>query len=265
MTDLLPASRESWRGTLGGYSRPTATIELVAPISKSGGGSGAFLALADNGHDYWVKPLGNPQGDLVLATEQIVAAVGRLIDAPVRPVELVSIPASLAGWKYFDFHRLRPGIAHASLHLEATEEDEDLLYVRRDDNDNRYPAIMALWDLCMGGDEQWLHDQRSQFSVWSFDHGFWLGGEPDWTGDKLAPLCSTPWELGSSVKRFQPGRFHDLANALERLTPEDLLAAVARVPVEWKIPDWELETVAWVLHNRRLGVADRLRSAAART
>lgn len=78
-----------------------------------------FLALAEDDNTYWVKPLGNPHGLTSLIAEQVVAHIGFLIGAPVRPVTLVDIPQTMDGWPYGEGLRVRPGVAHASLHLES--------------------------------------------------------------------------------------------------------------------------------------------------
>lgn len=257
------SKRESWRGLLEGWPRGAPSASLAAPIRTSTSGTHALLGLADNGRQYWVKACGNPQGDLVLTTEQIVSAVGLLLEAPVRPVVLLDIPESLAGWLYGPGLRLEAGVAHASEHLASCEECEDFAFRKHDHNSTRQPALVALWDLCMGYDAQWLFDHSDDRSIWSFDHGWWLSG-PDWSGDLLSGLVDRPWEWEGSLTGMSGEQFIELAERVELLTPDELLGAVAAVPLAWDVPDWELETVAWLLYNRKIGVARRLRVSSAR-
>lgn len=213
-----------------------------------------------SGQRYWLKALGNPQGDQILATERIVSGAGALIGAPVRPVALVEIPDELAGWRYGEVHRLSPGIAHGSLLLERAEVIDELAYRTADDNARRQVLLLALWDWCMGEDQQWLFDTASDLSVWSFDHGFWIGGgEGDWTVDSLERTVDFNWQWQESPFGLDATVFHEAANALEALVPDALLRVVGGVPPEWGVSDPELETVAWFLWRRRTAVADRLR------
>ena len=91
-----------WRGRLSNRTPPTATTSVRAPRERAqSSGAGAFLALADDGRQYWVKVPGNEQGNQVLVNEVIVGELGRLLDAPVRERVLVTIPAAITGWAEF--------------------------------------------------------------------------------------------------------------------------------------------------------------------
>lgn len=253
--------REAWRGALVGLTRGTPTATMLAPLKTTTSGSRAFLVAANDRQQYWVKVPGNPQGEIMMATEVIVAAVGNIIGAPVRPTTLLRIPQALVGWKYGPTDWVRPGTAHASLHLAGTEESNqtgDLAYVKRDHNSTRQPAILALWDLCMGGDAQWLYDQTREHSVWSFDHGLWLGGDPDWSGDILEPIVGMDWRWIGPVAGMSAEAFLEMSVRVSAITVGEVMTAVAAVPVDWKIQEWDLETVAWLVYNRRLGVSNRL-------
>ncbi|MBB6567004.1 hypothetical protein HPO96_31200 [Kribbella sandramycini] len=253
--------REDWRGALDGVRRHEATEVLMAPIRRTESGAAAFLGLAESQRQYWIKPLGNPQGDQILVTEQLVSAAGRLIGAPVRPTALIEIPEELSGWKYGEVHRLSAGIAHGSLNLEFADVIDELLYTSDDDNARRQPALAALWDWCLGEDEQWLYDLRDDHSIWTFDHGLWLGGGFGWSGDQLAHDVAANWWWTEPVTGMDKAAFGDVADRIEAVTAEQLIEVVAGVPVAWDVPPFELETVAWFLYRRRTPVANRLRAA----
>lgn len=252
-----------WLGRLAGLPRSVPTERLVAPIQRSESGAAAFQGVTDSGRRYWLKVLGNPQGDQVLVTERIVSAAGELIGAPVRPISLVEIPPALAGWRYGETEKLPAGIAHGSLVLEQAEVVDELIY--RDDDDNRVRQVhlLALWDWCLGEDQQWLYDTASERSVWSFDHGFWIsGGEAHWSGTSLRRTVDLAWAWDESPSGLSANTFHEVARRIESVTSDDLLRVVASVPTEWKVDDRELEAVAWFLHRRRVPVANRLRAMA---
>jgi hypothetical protein len=186
---------EDWDGTLAGVARATADEVLMTPVRAGETGTAAFLGLTMSGRSYWVKVLGNPQGNQGLVTEQIVSAAGRKIEAPVRPTALIDISNDFADWSYSPGRNLPPGVAHGSLLLDNAEDGDVLSYLFDDDNRRRQPAMLALWDWCLGGDEQWLYELSSDKSVWSFDHGFWLTGETGWTKEILTRNVDVAWPL----------------------------------------------------------------------
>lgn len=262
MTILNPERRESWAGSLQGRERGRPTITLRAPIDVYSDGTYAIRGLTSGSQAYWVKVLGNPQGDQVLVNELVVSSVGELIGAPVRPTALVSIPEALAGWKYGPAHRLRPGIAHGSLHLASAEENDDVKYERRDHNHVRRAGLVAIWDWCMGDDPQWLYDQGNEFSIWSFDHGFWLGGgAEEWTGESLAASVDRPWQWPGTWAGIDAEALVEIADRLRAVTPEQLLEVLARVPPEWGTADRHLESLGWFLYTRAQQVAERVGTA----
>lgn len=239
--------------------RGQATATLVAPIRKSDAGSRPFLAAADDDNTYWVKPLGNPHGLESLIAEQVVAHIGYLIGAPVRPVTLVNIPPAMDGWSYGDGLRVRPGVAHASLHLESNSLERDILeFVKRDHNAERQPRFIALWEWCVGEDEQWLYDLTADHEVWSFDHGYWLGGGGQWTPRDLKGQVSLTNSWTDSVRGMSSSAFVDVANRVRALHVHDIASAVASVPVEWNVPDVDLGVIVEWLDLRRPALFHRL-------
>lgn len=258
--DMLNVS--SWKGLLGGVPRrePSGTIRAV--LRSYNDGSRASLVLTAAREKYWIKCLGNPQGDLILATERLVSGVGELIGAPVRPTRLLRIPADLAGVQYGPSSFFRESIAHGSLHVEAAEEAYGFLYPRRDHNAQRRAAIVALWDWCMGDDEQWLYDHGNESSLWSFDHGFWLGGDGgDWDPSLLQRLVSTPWEHPEPLPAAARSEASLIADKIEQITANQIVEVLASVPLEWGLDDHALEVAGWFLYRRRIDVAQRMRAA----
>lgn len=254
--------RRDWEGVLSGVPRATASVSLVAPLRRSDSGAAAFLSLASDGNSYWCKVPGNPQGDTVLSAEQIVARAGALIEAPIRPVELLTIPPELDGWEYSQFVRLRAGTAHGSLHLPNCHEGWEDPRVADDENRHRLPLFAALWDWCMGHDEQWLFDMSTEGSLWSFDHGWWLGGGPSWDAESLERLAHRSYRWEHGVRGSDAKQYEAVADRLEAVSVDQVLSVVAGIPDDWGVDDSALESVAWVLWVRRDGVARRLRDLA---
>ena len=259
-----PEQIASWLGALAGYERGLPVTVARAVIKSYEDGTRASLVLADDRKAYWVKVLGNPQGDQILVTEAVVSGVGRLIGAPTRPTTLVEIPLEFAGVSYGGGRRFRAGIAHGSLHLARSEERDVIEYQRRDGNESRRGPLAALWDWCMGADPQWLYDLENDYSIWSFDHGFWLGGDGgDWDAAMLKRLVGHPWPWSEGVSTVNPSSLRECAGLLRGVSSLDILSVLAGVPREWGTDDHTLETLGWFLYNRRMQVATRLDDIAA--
>jgi len=244
---------------------PLPRVRLVAPLRRTESGSGTFLALASDGRQYWVKSPENPQGNRTLVTEIVVQGVGALLGAPVVPTALVDIPPRMT-YSYTRQDRLHGGLGHGSLNVSTViQSDAWSDFSSHDDNRNRQARLLALWDLCMGGDPQWLYDVLDDYSVWSFDHGFWLGGEGDWDEGSLTRTATSRWDDELSAGIASAAGLRAAAEAVSSLTRDDLRGVVARVPVEWGATSRELVTLVDVLYLRADGVASRLLEAAERT
>lgn len=256
-----PERLESWHGALAQRQRGTAAASVRALIRSYGDGSFASLVITDTRSRYWVKVIGNPQGDQVLVTETVVAGAGRLIGAPVRPTALLTIPLSLDGTQYGPTRResWHAGVAHASLHLDGALEDDHILHPRRGSNPQRRARLLVLWEWCLGADAQWLYETSSSDAIWSFDHGFWLGGEgSDWDIPTLTRLVREPWPWADKTAGIDADEALRCASRLRTVTVEEILDVLAAVPVAWGVPDSDLEALGWFLYNRRSTVADRV-------
>ncbi len=241
---------------------PPPRVALVAPLRRGSSGSAAFLGLASDGQQYWVKPPGNPQGARTLVAEAIAYGIGRLIGAPVPADALIHIPATF-NWEYADAYRLHGGTGHGSLNVEDVVVAEEWgIYSRLDDNRRRQASILALWDLCMGVDPQWLHQTTEDYSIWSFDHGFWLAGEADWTIDSLKTIGTSPWQFELDLGVASASGLREAADQVDSLSLAAIQAVAGSVPLEWETTSQELSELASILFLRTEGVAERLRAAA---
>lgn len=245
-------------------------VTLVAAVESTQSGSGTFLGLASDGNKYWVKAPNNPQGPRTLAAEVIVHGIGQLIGAPVCHTVFVDIPDSMT-YQFTPQHRLHGGIGHGSRDISPTVVSEEWsTHTARDNNRVRQAFLFGLWDLCLGGDQQWLHDTSQSYSIWSYDHGFWLGGEGDWSVKSLQSVGTTPWLYDRVRGDLDPGvasarGLLAAAEAISGLDRSTFRAVTQTVPVEWKIPSTDLISAADILFLRAEGVAARLAQAATRT
>ena len=251
-------------------STALSRTKLVSVLTPTTSGSGTFLGLASDGEKYWVKAPNNPQGPRTLAAEVIVHGIGNLLGAPICKTALIEIPISMT-YQFAPQHRLHGGIGHGSRDIPAALVSENWsTFSSRDNNRHRQALIFGLWDLCMGGDQQWLHDITEGYTIWSFDHGFWLGGEGDWSSESLRKTGTSPWLYDREPGDLDPAvasarALRTAALAVHALDREAIRAVTASVPIEWKIPYADLATAADILFLRAEGVAERLTEAAAHT
>ena len=244
--------------TLSSLSR----VRLVTRVRQTGSGSEAFLGLASDGQQYWVKAPDSPQGPRALVAEVIAYGIGRAIGAPVPANVLVESPGAL-GVVYADGRPMSAGIGHGSLNVpDVIESDDWGTYSQRDDNRRRQAFILAMWDFCMGVDPQWLHQTTEDYSIWSFDHGLWLAGETDWDLSGLRRIGTGAWphDIDAAVASSQA--LNDAATQVAHLGLETIQAITGQVPLDWNTTPAELREVASLLYARVPGVTDRLRAAA---
>lgn len=246
--------------------RGSATVSASMLLEVAPTGAAPVLAVTNQGPRYWLKWPGNPHGNVSLVNELVVARVGQLIGAPVRPIALVHVDAALVDGYFASGRTVPAGIHFGSELLPEVEETTEIIRVEKDGNAERFPRFLALWNLCMGTDLQLLYHVSNEHQVWSIDHGLWFDShEGDWTPSLLQAWKdqSWSWPEGRQPAGLSARVLHDVASSVEELSILSLGSVVAEVPVEWGVPDDHLYSLAKFLHNRRALVAGELRIAAA--
>jgi hypothetical protein len=243
------------------FMLPTLGVVSLLPHSTTGGGSGAFLALLSDGQPYFVKPRDNPQGNHTLVAEVVAYGLGRAIGAPVCEGALVEIPSALS-FEYAPGRRVHPGIGWGSRAVEPAFVSETWSEFRaKDSNRTRQASLVALWDLCMGGDPQWLHAVSHEYSIWSFDHGLWLANEGSWNLTQLRDSVDRSWS-DLDPRGLDALELRSVAGRLDALTSERFQEVCRAVPLEWGVTAEELSELANLLYLRSQGVVQRLMIAA---
>ena len=118
-----------------------------------------------------------------------------------------------------------------------------------------------MWDLCLGTDPQWLSHFDEDAAIWSFDHGFWLGGEADLDVAALGRIGVTSWTYDGMDTASQTALLA-AADSIEALTEDAIQQVCLSVPVQWSTTTGELTSVGKFLSARVPGVVSRLRRAA---
>jgi|SRR5215475_8309572 len=236
-------------------------------VSSAGSSwSGPIRVIGSDQNEYFVKCLEACPDDLQrksLVIEQVVAEVGKLIGAPVCETSLIRVPEELAGLRVRSGMSLATGLARASRALDRADEyGRPSLYARhRDDNRRRHVGIYALFDWCMGSDQQWLYDLDEDRTIYSHDHGLYLPptGFGFYTIDALKAEVSSPSTLPDAPSGLDAGAIEQVAKALEAVSRGNLIRVLNHVPASWPATDEELEALGWFLERRAPAVATRLR------
>lgn len=253
-----------WSGLVRDRTDSFNALTVVAPVAAGVGWYGPFRVTASDGRDYWVKSLDTypPEEGPSLATEQIVAQVGKLIGAPVCETSLIRIPEALAGWEPRSGISIKAGLAHASLALSRADETRNSLDARLDDdNRSRHVGVYALYDWCFGADDQWLYDLDRDHMLYSHDHGAFFppAGKGYWTRTSLPAVADTPHLLAYPRNDLSAAAINDVANALEAVDRASLVKVLCSIPASWPVSGEDLEGIGWFLEHRAPAVARRVR------
>ena len=247
---------------MAGKTVQPVRVRLKAPLSASDSGTKAFLGLCDDGEAYWIKAPDNPQGPQALIPERVVAGIAGLIDAPAPQSAIVEIPAGIS-WSIAPGWPLKAGLAHGSRNMERVGVSSDgTAFLAHDENRARHARFAALWDLCLGGDAQWLHRLDGDHEHFTFDHNFWLASEADWSLDAIERVGLRPWRYEVELGVLSQRGLRAVAERLGALQHADFLAVTETVPVEWETSTREMERLAAYLFCRVEGVVERLEEAA---
>jgi hypothetical protein len=241
---------------------PVGGLSLVLPLAQHhGGGSGSFRAVASDNRRWFVKPPNQLQGGHVLVSEYVVASVGQLLGgAATCESSIIEIPPAVAGWEFRPGLPLVPGFGHASLEVETAQEVRGApSRPGEDDNRRRQAGLAAVYDLCWGADEQYLHAVSDDWKIYSHDHGHYFPGGPQWTQDSLRASVTDPHTLGITTVGADADALEAFAVAVESLQRESLVEVLNGVPASWAVLDEALATLGWFIEERRVGVAQRLR------
>ena len=199
--------------------------------------------------------------DFALVTEYVVGKVGALIGAPTCENSVIYIDQAFDDWEFAPGKRLRAGLGHGTLEVEAAiEERPNLKYRSEDDNRARQAGIYALHDWCWGSDQQWLHSTTQDNSIYSHDHGFYFPPSGwRWDVDALRARVDDAHILGQAADGLTSRDLWAVADELDKVDKAALTTILRQVPSAWPVTDAELEVLGWFLESRAGAVAGRLR------
>jgi hypothetical protein len=218
--------------------------------------------LCDDSGLYAVKFSQNQHGDgKAIFTEQVVGLAGKLLGAPVGPVELVDVAPALADALRADpslGFDPQPGPHHGSRWVGTNVSDRlglETQYLPT--NRERFGALEVLycWIPCTG-DHQWIYDNEPPNHVYSVDHTTFFPSGSDWT---VAGLAAEAANVSLDAQLATLGLdANDRRIAVEKLqavTETQIAAVVAQPPDDWGVSADERRAVASYLWTRTTPVA----------
>lgn len=223
-----------------------------------------LLGVRDGAHpsgrdQYWSKWPGNPHGNQSLVHEWVVARLGQLLDAPVCIPALIDVDPAVVQGQHANGVPFPSGVYFGSRRQTGVETQE-VDHVRDDGNPQRFARLVALWELCLGQDAQYLYCHADDDQVWSLDHGMWFNSlEGPWSLDELTEWKSLRWDLPpGKTAGISESALRDAAASVESIDESDVAVILSEIPLDWGVRDDELTSLGRLILARRRVVSRSL-------
>jgi hypothetical protein len=182
--------------------------------------------------------------------EQIVGHLGKLVNAPIPPVQIVGVPTDLVILNRLELDHLYAGLAHGSPLQENCTDKKWLANTDVPENERRFAALAVLYGWAYANDPQMIYCLTKPHLVWSVDHGNFFPGGPNWTVAHLqaADDASVHSEILTVCRDYAT---RETLDVLATVQPEQIATAVAAPPKTWAIAVEERRELAIMLEKRR--------------
>ena len=224
-------AREHWKQKLNdALSQPE--IPIMATTFRKGWRTKAepVLLKCQDGREYVVK---GQQAGRQIVNDNITARLGFAIGAPVGEPKIVEVSAELIAIEPRLSH-IRPGTAHATLFIPDCFDSWELIATSEPENRSRFALLAVLYGWVYANDIQFIFQKNPPRLVYSVDHGHLFPGGPDWT--KLDLMQAPQAELNPDLYNncnFTPDEISSALRALQSVSEETIIQAVAAPPNEW--------------------------------
>lgn len=151
----------------------------------------------DDGYDYVVKPIRSPDKQRAICNDQVIGHIAAKMAAPVPPIAIVNVPQALIDGEP-SLAGISAGPAHGSRYMPNVSKIKGGVGQENvPANRKRFAVLAAMYGLAqVDVDIQFFYEDGTNF-VWSFDHGHFFPGGPNWTITTLETESSAPaLELG---------------------------------------------------------------------
>jgi hypothetical protein len=187
------------------------------------------LMSCEDGNVYVVK---GRQAGRQIVNDHIVACLGQALGAPVGQPRLIHIPAELVAIERNLAH-IPSGTAHGTLFIPGCIDQWDLIATSEIDNRSRLALLAVLYGWVTSNDWQFLFRNDPPRLIYSVDHGHFFPGGPEWTVESLLQAPIAVLDLRFAECDFTGNEIRQALSALEEITEETIVQAVARPPDSW--------------------------------
>lgn len=218
--------------------------------------------MGEDGRQYVVKFLSNPQGLRILPNEWWAFRLGRLLGLPVVDGTKVYLTKELTGLPELAEFRLEAGPHYGSRHLVGSTHCTSMEKAARCVNLDMAP-LMIVFDHWINNDDRCCSNRNllietgAEWRLWLIDHGSCFYGA-GWTAKRLdahAETVTPYW--GEVYQRFVPflDRERPFEAALQRLEalPDHKIARtiLTGIPTEWGVTPEEKAALTHHLLTRK--------------
>ena len=255
LASQAPGSCFDWDGTCAGIGQVATPIVAETFLGMWPTYSRPAEFLCSDGGRYVLKALCSDR-DIARANynDQVVARLGRHLQAPVGDVTLVRLDATLIAANP-NISYMLPGQAHATKRIMgATERIDAISFINLPENKRRFAALSVLFGwMGVSGDRQFIYDGSPPNLIYSVDHGHFFPSGPDWSIASLQ-ADSSPAVPAADLLQASGYASHDLESILmllKSVSERDIAMAVMAAPMEWGIPIIDRVALARHLWIRR--------------
>lgn len=248
-------------------------LKVTQYIKPLEGWSKPHLMLCEDGHNYVIKLLSNPQGIKVLVNELICSQLAKRMNLPIPDSKVVFIPKEIInshpslkliqqegphfGSRFIPSGILQPSDMDLARCTNIGQATDIILFDYWLDNNDRHNWMPANQNLIVTG--------GSEPKIWMIDQANVFNG-PHWSTEMLLKKMNNYkayW--GTLYQRFVPfidgpHPFRNSVSKLQSLTREDLFNAVSNIPMEWGLSEQDLITLVNYMEHRRNAMYSMIQS-----
>src|SRR5574341_1340771 len=213
-------------------SRRPQAIFAHTFIQKGSSFSRPVWLECEDGKIYVVK--GRHAGRSIF-NDQMIARLGRAMNAPVGVPALIIIPEEL-GQAEPELNDITPGLTHGTEWVKDTSDKGWLAYTEEQYNRPRFALLSILYGWLCANDRQLIYHNQEPHLVYSVDHGHFFPNGPEWTIENLAGAPNVqPYEEIRSGCNLSDAEIKVALESLRKVSNDSIIEAVAIPPDEWGV------------------------------
>lgn len=240
-----------WAELLAQHPPPPPQVRAETFLERLPSFALPALVRCDDMHPYVIKGVtadGHDPRRRALIADHVVARLAECLGAPVPPAMLVNLPAELIALEPQMQHML-PGPCHGSRLVADCIDSRDIRYPHGE-NVARHAQLCVLYSWLDGNDAQWLYGKAEPHLVYSFDHGCFFPGGPEWTEDDLRNAPPPEQHPAFDICGLDSDTLKQAAAPLKALQPVQIAGVLASVPAAWGLTPVEAVAVSAFAHRR---------------